>query len=103
MLGNFDVDDCYEFKHVTIKSFSGAKYLSLSERSSVVKITDIGEVVDTVASETEIEGEIIGVISCETYNSCRSCKGKAVETHNQAILECTKCAIKIKATRCDIK
>lgn len=102
-IGKFDVDGCYELKDVTVRSFNGSKYLSLSEKSLVTKIEDIGEVVaDIITSGIEIEGEIAGVISYETYNSCKlqNCKGKVMDI-TPTIVQCTKCDTKVKATRCD--
>ncbi len=65
---------------------------------------DIGEVVNDSADKGPggakvITGEIVAVISCDSYNSCRSCKSK-VTSDNGMIGECTKCGLKLKMSKC---
>ena len=103
-VGKLEVGTCYELKDIVIKSYDGTEYLSLSEHSTIVVIEDIGDVVENTLScsstnDFEIKGEITGVATCDTYSSCRSCKGKTKEI-TQVIVECTKCGVKAKADRC---
>ena len=99
-IGTFDVNSCYKLTDVMVKSFNGTKYLSLLEKSPVAKVEDIGEVVQNAdSSKIKIKGEIVGVMSCDTYSSCINCRGKLTEI-SSIIAQCTKCATSVKITRC---
>ncbi len=94
----------YKLKDVTVRSFNKVKYLSLGENSSIEKIPDIGEVVDDVVADgvggaKVIKGEIVGVLACDAYSSCRSCKAKVIKK-NEVMGECSKCGMKMKMARC---
>ena len=100
-----DVGKClenntYQLNNVTIRSFNGIKYLSLSEKSSVEEVQDLGDVVTgTIDDEgpSIVEGEIIAVTSCDKYNSCRNsqCKAKVIDVTSE-FGECSKCGMKVK-------
>ena len=99
-IGTFDVNSCYKLTDVMVKSFNGTKYLSLLEKSPVAKVEDIGEVVQSAdSSKIKIKGEIVGVMSCDTYSSCINCRRKLTEI-SSIIAQCTKCATSVKITRC---
>ena len=99
----FELNQCYELRNVTIKSFNNAKYLSLSDKSSVSEAEDIGEVTDCNITDhldgKVVIGEIIGVLSYENYSSCITCNGKVVQI-SQIISQCIKCGLKVKSSRC---
>ncbi len=95
-----EMDSSYKLQNVTVRVFNGVKYLSLSTKSEVVAITDIGEVVEESSEEVVggsggkvISGEIVGVASCETYDSCRNCHVKVTATG--------KCGMKMKLSKCE--
>lgn len=46
-----------------------------------------------------VKGVIIGILGCEEYKSCRSCKAEVVDV-NEVVGECSKCGIKVKLGRC---
>ncbi len=46
-----------------------------------------------------VEGEIDGVMSCNEYPSCISCKSK-VKKENDVIGECSKCGLVMKLSKC---
>ncbi len=104
-VGVLKVGDSYKLANVTVRSFNGAKYVSLSENSSIQPVTDIGEVNEDVDFGEETFGvrvfdaEVVGVISCDNYNSCASCKAKVVKK-SEVMGECTKCGMMVKMSRC---
>ena len=68
-------DESYSFKKVSVRTYDGVKYLSVSEKSTIEEISDIGEGI-TLESNEEIDsvsaivGELSTVISAEEYLSC---------------------------------
>ena len=46
-----------------------------------------------------VKGAILGILGCEEYKSCRSCKAEVVDVH-EVVGECSKCGIKVKLGRC---
>lgn len=46
-----------------------------------------------------VKGDIVGIMNIEAYDSCRVCKAK-VTAVNDMMGECSKCAIKMKLSRC---
>ena len=76
--------------------------MSLSEKSSIKEVQDIGDVVSddnldqSIDRVNVVEGEITG---CEEYVSCKSCKAKVIKLSTN-IGECTKCNMKIKLSKC---
>ena len=97
------VDHSYQLSNVTVRSFNGVKYVSLSEKSSVKEVSDIGDVIDEVVGDGSggvnvVKGEIVGVVRCDTYASCRCCKAKVVEV-SKVVGECSKCGVKVKMSK----
>ncbi len=92
-VGYFKTDKSYRLENVTIRTFNGAKYLSLSDKSTKQ------EVDEDVAGETGgaklLKAEIVAVIGCDAYHSCRTCRSKIAET-TTTIGTCTKCGMKQK-------
>lgn len=79
-VGRLSIDESYKLSNVVMKMYDGAKW---AEKSLLEDIQDIGEV-DESWEETLCgkdagryirRGEIIGVLSCEEFVSCKSCKG----------------------------
>lgn len=71
----------YKIICATIRSFNGAKYISVGEGSTVEVKDDIGYVVeesiDGGSGDVKVvKAEIVAVISCESYSSCKNCDGK---------------------------
>lgn len=94
-------DKCYTFENATVRSFNGAKYVSVGEKAIISAIDEIGYVVDDASCDETggivvVKAEIVEVVSMENYSSCRNCHGKVMESANQAIGECTKCGSKVK-------
>ena len=91
----------------TVRSFNGAKYISLGESSEIQEIENIGDVVveSTFTGFGElkvVKGEIVAVISSETYTSCKNCNAKVLES-SRNIVECGKCNTKMKVSKCGKK
>lgn len=94
----------YKLVNATVRSFNGAKYISLGECSEIHEIENIGDVVDesifTGSGDLKaVNGEIVAVISSETYTSCKSCNAKVLESSGN-IVECAKCNTKMKVSKC---
>ncbi len=75
-------------------------YLSLSDKPTKKEVDDVGDVVyEDVAGETGgaklLKPEIVAVIGCDAYHSCRTCCSKIAET-TTTIGTCTKCGMKQK-------
>ena len=77
------------------------RHLSLSSKSTIQEVGDVGEVVEEVVDDGKgvVKGEIIGVVGCDSYSSCKSCKAKVVEV-SEVVGECSKCGVKVKMSRC---
>lgn len=93
----------YKLMNVTVRSFNGAKYVSVGEKSEIQEIGNIGGVVekDTFDGSGKLkvfQGEIVTVTSVEMYTSCRNCNAK-VES-SEGIIVCAKCNSKMKASKC---
>ena len=101
-------EECsYKLLNVTVRSFNGAKYISLGESSEIQEIENIGDVVveSTFTGFGElkvVKGEIVAVISSETYTSCKNCNAKVLES-SRNIVECGKCNTKMKVSKCGKK
>ena len=94
----------YKISEVAVKMYSGKKYFTLTDNSTVEVINDIGEVVEGAADSGMcrgklVVGEVIGVVSCEEYLGCMSHKVKDGEC-NEMIGQCGKCGMKQKLSRC---
>ena len=84
------------------------KDLLLSENSCIEIVEDVGKVVDTSIADNDsdsgheevVQGEIVGVLSCDEYKSCIKCNGKVMEL-GAVIGECSKCGLTTKLNRCD--
>ena len=97
----------YKVTCATVRSFNGANYISVGERSTIEVKSDIGDVVeesiDGGSGDVKVvNAEIIAVISCESYRSCKNCDGK-VNQINQILGKCGKCNTKLKLARCNSK
>lgn len=69
--------------NVTIRSFNGLKYLSISERSVIKVVEDIGYVIDKSTFDgIKINAEVVAVLNVETCISCRNSNGKVTEVNN---------------------
>ena len=101
-VGVVKVGCSYKFCNVTIRSFSGAKYLSLSENSAIEEVEDIGEVVEEDADDSVgvkiVKGEIVHVEKCDMYDSCRTCRAKVIAL-SESIGKCSKCEAKAKMSK----
>ena len=68
-------DNCYNIINGTVRSFNGTKYVSIGEKATIVN--DIGGDVDDLAFDESggiviVKGEVMAVVSVETYISCVS-------------------------------
>ena len=103
-VGVLKVGCTYKFTNVTVRMFSGVKFLSLSESAMIEEVADIGEVVEENVDEgldgvKIVKGEIAQVEKCESYSSCRTCKAKIV-AENEIVGKCPKCEAKVKMSKC---
>lgn len=48
-------DKCYTFKNATVRSFNGAKYILVGEKSVIRATEEIGYVVDDVSCDESME------------------------------------------------
>lgn len=100
-VGTLIEDQTYKLTNVTIRTFNGIKYISLSENAKIVAVDDIGEVIDDEDVEEGssglkvIKGEILGIISCDEYLTCKVYKSKVLPI-SEIIGECSKCKMKLK-------
>ena len=97
----------YKITCATVKSFNGAKYILVGERSTIEAKDDIGyvveESVDGGSGDVKVvKAEIIAVISCETYSSCKNCDGKIIQI-SKVLGRCGKCNTKLKMSKCNSK
>lgn len=101
-VGMVKVGCSYRFCNVTVRSFSGAKYLSLSENSGIEEVEDVGEGVEEETDDPIgvkiVKGEIVNVEKCDTYESCRTCRAKVIAI-NETIGKCSKCEAKVKLSK----
>ncbi len=103
-IADLHIDHTYKLIGVTIRFFNSAKYFSLGEKATIEEVDDIGEVVnedvaDGAGGVKMVKGEIVGVVGCDSYSSCRSCKAKVVEV-TKVMGACTKCGMKVKMGSC---
>ena len=95
----------YELSKVTVRSFNGAKYLSVGEGCGINQIEDVGDVIDDESAESGsggakvVKGDIVAVVSLDLYKGCRNCNAKVANT-STVFGVCTKCNTKMKLTRC---
>lgn len=95
-------DSSYKFSQVTIRSFNGQKYISLREKSKVEQVENIGDVViDEIVKckAMVLTGEIVAIMSIESYAGCRNCNSKILEI-GRSVAECKKCSAKMKVSKC---
>jgi len=89
-----------------VRSFDGAKYLSLRGNSEIHEVDDIVDIVDDAtfdgAGKLKVfKGEIVAIISNGMYNSCRNCNTKVSgELSGSGITVCVKCGMKMKLSKC---
>ena len=104
-IGLFEESKSYKLSNVTVRSFNGAKYLSLGEGCDIEEIEDIGEVIDDENAASQlgkakvVKGEIVAVVSIDIYKGCRNCNAKMVDV-NGPVGVCSKCNTKMKLARC---
>ena len=104
-VGCVEVGGSYRLEDVTVRSFNGVKYVSVSEKSRIVKVDDVGEVVDEDVAEGSggmlvVKGEVTGVSPVDEYRSCMNCKGSKVVELSELVGECRKCGMQIKLRKC---
>lgn len=99
-------DGSYKIINATVRSFNGAKCLSLGNKAVITTVEDVGDVVDESTFDgsggiTVIEAEIVAVLKVETYIGCRSCSSKVVQVGTLG--ECSKRDAKMKISKCKSK
>ena len=100
------MDSSYRISNATVRSFNGAKYLSVGEQAVIKAVSDIGDIVDEPVFDGSggvavVQGEIVVVVKIENYVGCRNCSSKVVQVG--AMGECTKCGAKMKLGKCKSK
>ena len=94
---------CYSISNVSVRTYSGEKYFSSSKESEVQEIAEIVGALDEghVIDNEDFVGDIIGVISCNSFRCCLSCAAKVEEIGvASGIGCCVKCGVKQKLARC---
>ena len=97
----------YQLLNVTVRSFNGAKYISLGEHSEIQHIDNIGNTADESifmgsGSLKIITADLVTIISNDSYASCRNCNAK-VTGSNSILVICGKCSAKMKMAKCPKK
>jgi hypothetical protein len=100
------VGKSYKFSNATVKSYDGSKYLSLSKKSELVLVDDIN-VGDFQVKEADgmrsFDGDIISIISFESYKICNTCFHGKVTNLSAVMGKCGKCSAAVKLSRCEDK
>ena len=96
----------YKLVGVSVRFFGSVRYLSVGSDCEIVRVDDIGEVVDDDTADEEfgvvnyvVEGDIGGVYYCDVYSGRMSCESK-VQSVDGIIGECGKCGVTIKMRKC---
>ena len=103
-VGLLQEQNSYKLLNVTVRSFNGAKYISLGEHSEIKHIDDIGDTTDESVFAGSgnlkvITADLVTIISTESYASCRNCNAKVTDC-NSAVVICGKCNAKMKSSKC---
>ena len=67
-VGKLKVDSSYELENVNVRQYNQMKYLTINESTIMTRCEDLDEVVDL--KTVVIQGELIAVISTNTYCGC---------------------------------
>jgi hypothetical protein len=96
---------CYTIRSVYVKTYNGQKYFSSTDDSVIQEIADLGEVsLIESNSEDEIIGEIVGVLSNNSFHSCISCASKVEQFQDSDVIgRCSKCGLRQRISRCKLK
>ena len=100
-VGSLAEGSSYKFVNVSVRIYDDLRYLSVGSNCEIVRIDDIGEVVEDDADEDQccvgnyiVEGDIDDVFYCDEYFGCTPCNKKLAV--NDAIGECSKCGLTVK-------
>lgn len=78
--------------------------MSVGEKAVIKATDDIGDVVDDLDLDgaggiAAVKGDVVAVVSMETYASCVNCHAKATEA-SRGLGQCSKCNTKVKMLKC---
>ena len=87
-------DSCYNIINDTVRSFNGTKYVSIGEKATIVN--NIGDVIDDLAFDESggivvVKGEVMAVVSVETYQLCKLTWKEEVEATTSDTSISTRC------------
>ena len=96
VIGKMELHKTYNLRNVTVKSYNGKKYLSCSHTFDYSGAPNYGKVKDPFSvlggmSYGVVTGEIMSVLSMDTFQCCLSCNSK-VETVSGGIGRCKRCS-----------
>ena len=100
-VGSLAEGSSYKLVNVSVHIYDDLRYLSVGSNCEIVRIDQIGEVVEDDADEDQccvgnyiVEGDIDDVFYCDEYFGCTPCNKKLAV--NDAIGECSKCGLTVK-------
>ncbi|XP_077865855.1 uncharacterized protein LOC144352900 [Saccoglossus kowalevskii] len=83
----------YKFQYIITKSFNNIFYLQVTKRSTIVEVSDIGEVQSSEAHENKTTiGRVLTIHSTLTHH-CSSCKKKVTDICKN-LVRCPSCKMK---------
>jgi len=86
-----------------LKRFNEKKFISIGQNSEITQIDDMTNVIDDELSSLNIgrtSGEVVYVVTIDTYRSCQNCNAKVMEEDSVVIATCSKCNSKMKIAKC---
>ena len=104
LVGQLEEGKTYKIKDIKVKQYNHHKSLSTTTDTTIEEASDLGKV-EELSDEEEtssydiIEGEI-DTVNVDEYQSCKRCKSKVTSVNN-TIVECKKCNLMMKASKCD--
>jgi len=100
-------DNTYSITNATLRSYNGEKYVSIGQNSTIAQVDDMLHVIDDEAPTVSIprskviKGELVNVITTDTYKSCHNCNIKVSTLDSNALITtCNNCNSKMKTSKC---
>ena len=103
LVNTIKVGKSYNIDNISVRVCNSKKYLSSNDNTLLTEVDNIGDVSETSVEtnhQNEINGEIIEVVSSDSYSCCISCKAKVSPVANSIIGQCHKRGMKQQIQRC---